>query len=331
MCRPPCAGRVGFHDATGAMDCRASAAAARSTRARLAAPGPSGLGQYSLAIELARAWLCEQPSSQGACGQCPSCHAVDVHAHTDLCVLMPETIMLELGWPLGEKAQQDLDEKKRKASKEIRVDAMRDAVEFAQRTSAGAQGRASLSDRTHESRRRTLFKTLEEPPAICASARQQAAHQLLPTIHRRLGHDGLAARRRALAWLQARGNRRCTAAAPRRRPPLTTQVVFESSHLKVWLPGVDPRRRRRVRRLTPSGSRSALQALLRPAGGQSRGSAPVLPARRPASARVACGLDRLGGRPGARCADGGTPFQRRPDARSTCEPGPVGPKLEALT
>ncbi|MFZ3128918.1 MAG: DNA polymerase III subunit delta', partial [Rhodoferax sp.] len=32
--------------------------------------GPSGLGQYALAMELARAWLCEQPGSQGACGTC---------------------------------------------------------------------------------------------------------------------------------------------------------------------------------------------------------------------------------------------------------------------
>ena len=57
--------------------------------------GPSGLGQYALALELARAWLCDQATPAGACGQCPSCHAIDVRAHTDLCVLMPETIMLE--------------------------------------------------------------------------------------------------------------------------------------------------------------------------------------------------------------------------------------------
>ena len=56
--------------------------------------GPSGLGQYSLALTLVRAWLCEQPSAQGACGQCSSCHAIDVRTHADLCVLMPETVML---------------------------------------------------------------------------------------------------------------------------------------------------------------------------------------------------------------------------------------------
>lgn len=27
--------------------------------------GPSGLGQYSLAMAMARAWLCEQPAAEG--------------------------------------------------------------------------------------------------------------------------------------------------------------------------------------------------------------------------------------------------------------------------
>jgi DNA polymerase-3 subunit delta' len=90
--------------------------------------GPSGLGQYTLGLELARAWLCEAPQAQGACGQCPSCHAIAVRTHADLCVLMPETNMMALGWPLSEKAQQDIDDKKRKPSKEIRVEALRDAV-----------------------------------------------------------------------------------------------------------------------------------------------------------------------------------------------------------
>ena len=56
--------------------------------------GPPGLGQYSLALALARAWLCEQPSHQGACGVCTSCHAIDVRTHPDLFVLMPETLSL---------------------------------------------------------------------------------------------------------------------------------------------------------------------------------------------------------------------------------------------
>ena len=52
--------------------------------------------------------------------------------------------MLALGWPLGEKAQADLDDKKRKPSREIRIDAMRDALDFAQRTSGRGRGKVVL-------------------------------------------------------------------------------------------------------------------------------------------------------------------------------------------
>jgi DNA polymerase III subunit delta' len=181
--------------------------------------GPSGLGQYSLALELARAWLCDDPGVAGACGECPSCHAVQVHAHTDLCVLMPENIMMELGWPLSEKAQQDLDDKKRKPSKEIRVDAMRDAVEFAQRTSGRGRGKVVLvypAERMNPITANTLLKTLEEPAGdlrfVLAS---ESAHQLLPTIRSRcLGHTMVwPSEGEALAWLQAQGVETQAAAA----------------------------------------------------------------------------------------------------------------------
>ncbi len=55
--------------------------------------GPSGLGQYELALALARAWLCDQPTEQGACGQCASCHAIDVRTHAELLVLLPEVLV----------------------------------------------------------------------------------------------------------------------------------------------------------------------------------------------------------------------------------------------
>lgn len=173
--------------------------------------GPSGLGQYRLALALVRAWLCDQPSAQGACGSCGSCHAVDVHAHADLCVLMPETVMLALGWPLSEKAQAEVDDKKRKASKEIRVDAMRDAVEFSQRTSARGRGKAVLvfpAERMNNITANALLKTLEEPPGdvkfVLAS---DAAHQLLPTIRSRcLGHSMVwPDSETSLAWIAGQG------------------------------------------------------------------------------------------------------------------------------
>jgi DNA polymerase-3 subunit delta' len=173
--------------------------------------GPSGLGQYDLALALAQAWLCDTPTPEGGCGQCASCHQVEVRAHTDLVVLMPETVMLELGWPLSEKAQADIDKKERKPSREIRVDAMRDMLEFAQRTSGRGRGKAVLvypAERMNNVTANTLLKTLEEPPGdmrfVLAT---EAAHQLLPTIRSRCLAHPLAWPQagEAAAWLQEEG------------------------------------------------------------------------------------------------------------------------------
>lgn len=173
--------------------------------------GPSGLGQFELAEALVHAWLCDQPTPQGACGQCASCHAIDVRTHPDLAVLMPETDMIAQGWPLPPKAQADIDDKKRKPSKEIRVDAMREAIEFAQRTSGRGRGKAVLvypAERMNAVTANALLKTLEEPPGdvrfVLAS---DAAHLLLPTIRSRcLGHTmAWPAADEVLPWLATQG------------------------------------------------------------------------------------------------------------------------------
>ena len=189
--------------------------------------GPSGLGQFTLGMALVRAWLCDAPTEHGACGQCASCHAIDVHTHSDLCVLMPEVSMLELGWPLPEKAQSEIDDKKRKPSKDIRVDAMRDAVEFCQRTSGRGKGKAVLvypAEQMNAITANALLKTLEEPPGdVRFVLATEAVHQLLPTIrsrciahtmqwpateasHQWLQQQSLDAEV-AAAWLRAAGGR----------------------------------------------------------------------------------------------------------------------------
>jgi DNA polymerase-3 subunit delta' len=169
--------------------------------------GPSGLGQFELALALARAWLCEQPTADGACGVCGSCHAIAVHTHADLCMLMPETLSLALGWPLDEKTQDDLDSKKRKPSKEIKVDAAREAVSFTQFTRSRGNTKVVLvypAERMNTITANTLLKTLEEPPgAVKFILATEAAHQLLPTIRSRCqGHTmHWPAFDDALAWL----------------------------------------------------------------------------------------------------------------------------------
>jgi DNA polymerase-3 subunit delta' len=170
--------------------------------------GPSGLGQYELALGLVKAWLCEAPTEAGACDACGSCHLVDTHAHPDLAVLMPETVALELGWPLSEKAQKEIDDKSRKPSKEIRVDAMRDTVGFAQRTSARGRGMAVLvypAERMNTESANSLLKTLEEPAGDTRLVLAcEATHQMLPTVRSRCQSHAMVwpAEGEALSWLK---------------------------------------------------------------------------------------------------------------------------------
>ena len=249
--------------------------------------GPSGLGQYRLVVELTRAWLCEAPTPQGACGQCASCHEIEVRTHADLFVLMPETVMMALGWPLSEKAQADIDDKKRKPSREIRVDAMRDAVEFSQRTSARGRGKAVLvypAERMNHVTANALLKTLEEPPGdvrfVLAS---EAAHQLLPTIHSRcLAHTMVWPREEAaLEWLAGQGIGAPDAAGLLRaaggRPHDALQLLHDGLDLKNWsrLPAAMARGdASAMAGWTPSQGVDALQKLCHDLLARSVGAAP---------------------------------------------------------
>jgi DNA polymerase-3 subunit delta' len=123
-------------------------------------------------------------------------------------VLMPETILLELGWPLSEKAQSEIDNKTRKPSKEIRIEAMRDAIEFSQRTNARGRGKAVLvfpAERMNHVTANALLKTLEEPPGdVKFVLATEAAHQLLPTIRSRCLIHAMAwpSEAEAVQWLE---------------------------------------------------------------------------------------------------------------------------------
>lgn len=193
--------------------------------------GPSGLGQYELALALARTWLCEAPGEHGACGQCGSCHAIDVRTHADLCVLMPETLCLELAWPLDESTQKEIDDKKRKPSKLIRVEAAREAVSFTQFTRSRGRTKVVLvypADRMNMESANTLLKTLEEPVGeVRFVLATEAAHQLLPTIRSRCQGHAMSwpEADESLAWLQAEAGRLGKAGSP----PITPEQA------SVWL------------------------------------------------------------------------------------------------
>jgi DNA polymerase-3 subunit delta' len=168
-----------------------------------------------------------------------------VRTHADLCVLMPETAMQVLGWPLSEKAQADIDDKKRKAS--ARSASRPCATRWNSRSAPARRGFGKVvlvypAERMNTITANTLLKTLEEPPGdvrfVLAS---EAAHQLLPTIRSRClatrcagpsrrgdglaGRGGRCGRRCRPVLLRAAGGRPEEALAPGTRPARRQAVV----------------------------------------------------------------------------------------------------------
>jgi DNA polymerase-3 subunit delta' len=124
---------------------------------------------------------------------------------------MPETVMLALDWPLDESAHKEIDDKKRKPSREIRVDAARDLITFTQRTASGDRGKVVLiypAERMNGVTANTLLKTLEEPSGdtrfILAT---EAQHQLLPTLRSRCVSHAMVgpSQEEGVSWLTAQG------------------------------------------------------------------------------------------------------------------------------
>jgi DNA polymerase-3 subunit delta' len=176
--------------------------------------GPAGVGQFELAMSLAQAWLCEGDAASRPCGQCASCLLIRARSHPDLRVLVPEALQESLGWTAGEgdEAQADASKATRtKPSKEIKVDAVRSAIAFAQLTSA--RGRCKVivifpADRMNTVSANALLKTLEEPPGMARFVLgTEAAQALPPTVRSRCQplHLSVPASDVALQWLLAQG------------------------------------------------------------------------------------------------------------------------------
>lgn len=175
--------------------------------------GPQGVGQFELAITLAQAWLCE--AAKGAarpCGVCASCRLALAHSHPDLLVLLPEALQEPLGWARADDEGAPERAGKTKApSKEIKVEAVRAAVSFAQTTSA--RGRVKVvvlhpAERMNAVSANTLLKTLEEPPGNARFVLGCAAPEaLLPTIRSRCQSVPMAlpTTEQATAWLTGQG------------------------------------------------------------------------------------------------------------------------------
>jgi DNA polymerase-3 subunit delta' len=178
--------------------------------------GGQGSGLFDLAMRAAQAWLCER--SPAPCDACASCHLVKAHSHTDLRVLMPETMQVALKWNAGgdtdtaEAEPADGESKsKRKPSKEIKVEAVRQAIDWAHTSSGRGRGKVLVffpADAMNTVSANALLKTLEEPsPGMRLLLCVDDPERLLPTIRSRCQRVRLAppAWDVANAWLQRQG------------------------------------------------------------------------------------------------------------------------------
>jgi DNA polymerase III subunit delta' len=177
----------------------------------------AGAGALPFMVALAQAWLCEtdSPGTALPCGHCASCRLVASRLHPDLFVLLPETLRHAEGWLLaGDKPDDgdgDTGKAKRKPSRQLRIDEVRGAIDWVQRTSARGRGKAVVmhpADALNHAAANALLKTLEEPPAgtrILLSAADP--EHLLPTVRSRCQRLRLPAPDRADGerWLAGQG------------------------------------------------------------------------------------------------------------------------------
>ena len=115
--------------------------------------GPRGVGKRTLALNLARALLCENPGADGiACGVCAGCHYVAAGQHPDLQLIEPFVIDDD-----GELKVQD----------PIPVDRIRALIDWVQLTSHRGRAKVAVivpAESMNLAAANALLKTLEEPP-----------------------------------------------------------------------------------------------------------------------------------------------------------------------
>lgn len=178
--------------------------------------GPQGVGQFELAVVLAQAWLCEAPARGQApaphpCGICASCHLVQAHSHPDLLVLLPEALQPALGWGGADDEAAGERAARTKPSQELKVEAVRAAIAFAQTTSA--RGRCKVvvlypAERLNGVAANALLKTLEEPFGDARFLLGCTAPDALPaTVRSRCQNVALQLPPAAVAieWLEEQG------------------------------------------------------------------------------------------------------------------------------
>lgn len=162
--------------------------------------GPGGTGKLEFAEHLAQSLLCEQPQADHQpCGQCEACRWFAHGSHPDFRRLTPH----------GEDDEPSKDSKPTRKLPVIKIEAVREVIDFAHLTAHRAGRRVVLvepAEALNPAAANALLKILEEPPEqVLFLLVAQAPQRLLPTIRSRCRQFPLSHpdHRQALAWVES--------------------------------------------------------------------------------------------------------------------------------
>ena len=267
----------------------AHAIATRQRGHALLVQGSPGAGVFELALRVARTWLCETEGADAPCGRCTACHLLSTNSHPDLRALLPELTQVELGWSVGGNDAPDAGDgegkAKKKPSKEIKIEAVRDAIAWTQKSSSRGRAKVLLlfpADAMNLVASNALLKTLEEPPqGVRLLLVAEDGERLLPTLRsrcQRIVFDGPTPAQ-ALAWLEAQGaaNAPVLLAAAGGQPLAARRLAADGFDAAAWV--ALPKRVAEGRWEPPAGAsvprlREVLQKLCHDAMAVAAGSAP---------------------------------------------------------
>jgi DNA polymerase-3 subunit delta' len=143
--------------------------------------GPEGIGKGRFALAAAARLLCESPLETGVCGRCPSCRWFLSENHPDFRYIIPAAD--------GESDEPNADGEKKKGSRQILIDQIRELEDFV--FIGGHRNGARVvvvepAEAMNQPAQNSLLKILEEPPSsvyfILVSSHWR---RLLPTIRSR--------------------------------------------------------------------------------------------------------------------------------------------------
>lgn len=168
--------------------------------------GRAGAGVLEFLLRISQAWLCEGRASDAAmaCGQCGSCRLFLSHTHPDFRLRVPEVLAIARGFPFKQ-------DERRKPSRQIRIDDVRQAIDWMNTTSGRGRGKVWAlhpAESMNTASASALLKTLEEPPPGSRLVLSTADRGLLmPTVLSRcqMLHLAPPPRAQALAWLERKG------------------------------------------------------------------------------------------------------------------------------